>query len=107
MENMVSELIEMDKRAQATVKEAEEKRDEMKTAIAKEKEELRQSYLEHAQSRVNKMKQASDNEYAERSAEIDESFRTAAQLLEQAFTAKREEWVKEITARCKRTELSQ
>ncbi|MEG2852299.1 MAG: hypothetical protein RR879_05530 [Hydrogenoanaerobacterium sp.] len=38
MDDMISRLIDMDKKAQATVKAAEEKRDEMKAAIAGEKE---------------------------------------------------------------------
>ncbi|MEG0272206.1 MAG: hypothetical protein RSB36_04185 [Hydrogenoanaerobacterium sp.] len=106
MDDMISRLIDMDKKAQATVKAAEEKRDEMKAAIAGEKEKLRQSYLAHADERIGKMKQAAEDDYSDAEKEIEESFRKADAVLSDEFNKSRAALVSEIAARCRQTKIS-
>lgn len=102
-QDIIRQLIEMDKKARAMVEDAQKQRRHAELELAQTKARLEKEIIERAQSRIEKIKTDTTNEAQARKQEIEAEGKRAMQQLAQTFEANHKAWEDALFARC--TEL--
>ncbi len=98
MQDMVERIVEMDKRARELTDEAKKLRVGSEDRIRAKKEELRQSYRDRVEERVELIKKAEAKNAEIELKAILEKQNTIQRRLEELYALKGDEWVASIVA---------
>ena len=98
MQDMVERIVEMDKRARELTDEAKKLRVGSEDRIRTKKEELRQSYRDRVEERVELIKKAEAKNAEIELKAILEKQNTIQRRLEELYALKGDEWVASIVA---------
>ncbi len=96
MEDMISKIIEMDRKAQGLSDEAQQSRADYESEILRTKEKIKSDYLERAKERIRINRQAAQKKTDEQLQVIRERSAAAISSLEAMEESRHEEWVQAI-----------
>ncbi len=99
MQEMIRQIVEMDKNARRLTAEARERRAGSAQAIEQKKKEVSENYLSMARKRIDVIR---GTEMADAAAEWEQREREQAQIsarLNECYEKNREQWVSDIVAR--------
>ena len=94
--DLINRIIEAEQRARALSDEALEKRMGMYTELETATNGLRESYLERARSRIEKVRELEDKFTDETLAELEATFKKDMLSIETAFEQNQDKWVDKL-----------
>lgn len=106
-EDIIGELIRMDREARESVEDAQKKCDTAKAQIEQEAAGLREQYMERADHRVENMRTQVQKDCNEQAAQLQLVFDRARTEFDECFAKNKARWTDEIVERCKQPGLTQ
>lgn len=94
--DLINRIIEAEQRARHLADEAREKRKAMHTELETATTGLRESYLDRARARIEKVKERETSFTEERLAELSVAFEADMKSIEAAFEKNQDEWVDKL-----------
>lgn len=99
MQDLMKQIVDMDRQARKITDSAQKEKLDSEKEIAKNREEIRDKYLEEAKHRIAKL-EPKEREAAERAwKETDKKNKQTMQRTNAMYAEKGSEWVAEITKR--------
>ena len=99
MEQLIKQIIEVDKQARTKTEESKKQLAESKLAIAQRVSELEQMYNQSVEEIIALTTQEENEKVQQQKQEIETRFAAANERLDASYRAHKEEWIKEIVAR--------
>lgn len=99
MEDMISKIIDMDKKARDMTNEAVQSKINYEKEIIRTKEKIKNDYLERANERIKINTQAAQKSADEKLAAIEKKNEALTAELNQSCSQNKEKWVNEIVER--------
>lgn len=99
MEDMISKIVDMDKKARDLTKEAQQSKVDYEKQIIQKKEKIKTDFLERAKERVKINKQTAQKKADEQLVLIEEKNAAIIDTLDKTYAEHKDEWVNEIVAR--------
>lgn len=99
MQDIIKKIIEIDQRAQKMTDEALAMKAEAEAAIVKDKQALREQYIERARKRISTTTAVEEDFLKESLAEIDKRFERVESQLKSSYEQNHEKWAGEIYER--------
>jgi hypothetical protein len=100
MDMIIRELMAIDQQARDEVHQAEEKQDQEKIRISREKEELREQYASRVREKLDAYRQEEEKQFAEKMTHIEAAHRKDLAALESLFKENERQWTEEIVNQC-------
>jgi hypothetical protein len=99
MQNLISQIVEMDRKARAITESAQKEKIDSEKEVTRRREEIRKNYLEKARQRIAKNepleRAAAEKAWAEKNAKNEILLKQMNDL----YAEKGDDWVSEITER--------
>ncbi len=102
-QDIIRQLIEMDKHARTMVEDAQSQRRRAELELAEAQAKLESDIIERAQTRIQKIKTETTNEAQRRRQEIETEGKRAMQQLVENYESNHQTWEDALFSRC--TEL--
>lgn len=99
MEDMISKIVDMDKKARDLTNEAKQSKIDYEKQVLEKKEKIKTDFLERAKERVKINKQTAQKKADEELAQIKMKNAAIIETLDRTYAEHKDEWVSEITAR--------
>ncbi len=99
MEDMISKIIDMDKKARDMTNAARQSKLDHEKEIIRTKEKIKNDYLERANERIRINTQALQKKADEKLAVIEKKNEEIIRKMNEAFDANKAKWVDEIVSR--------
>ncbi len=99
MENMISKIIEMDKKARDLTDEAQKSKIDFEKNILEKKEQIKNDYLNRAKERIEINKHTAQKKADEQLKAIEEKNSAVIQKLDSKYKENGDKWVDQIVAR--------
>lgn len=99
MEDMISKIIDMDKKARDMTNEAVQSKINYEKEIIRTKEKIKNDYLERANERIKINTQAAQKSADEKLAAIEKKNEALTAELDLSYSQNKEKWVNEIVDR--------
>ena len=99
MEDMISKIVDMDKKARDLTNEAKQSKIDYEKQVIEKKEKIKTDFLERAKERVKINKQTAQKKADEELAQIKKKNAAIIETLDRTDAEHKDEWVSEITAR--------
>lgn len=99
MEDMISKIIDMDKKARDMTNEAVQSKINYEKEIIRTKEKIKNDYLERANERIKINTQAAQKSADEKLAAIEKKNEALTAELDRSYSQNKEKWVNEIVDR--------
>ncbi|MDD3478220.1 MAG: hypothetical protein PHP32_05035 [Candidatus Izemoplasmatales bacterium] len=100
MENLIREVIELDKSARARVQELEAEKAKIGDFVREQKKLRENAFHEEITKRIDEVRAGLEKELAIRNKEIQAEYDQTLAELEKAFLEKKQAWVDEIYSYC-------
>ena len=99
MEDMISKIIDMDKKARDMTNAARQSKIDYEKEIIHTKEKIKNDYLERANERIRINTQAAQKKADEKLARIEEQNEEVIRKMNKTYDDYREKWVEDIVSR--------
>ena len=96
MEQLIKQIIEVDKQARKKTDESKQQLAESKIAIAQRVKELEQMYNRSVEEIIALTTQEEDEKMLKQKAQIEEKYAAANRHLDAIYAERKDEWVKEL-----------
>lgn len=100
MDNVIKDLVALDKKAREMVKNAEDEKNACRAEIAKDKEAVLQHYQQRKQKKMEQIEQETKQKASAQISEMEKTYEAMGKQLKATFEANRENWVAEMVKRC-------
>ena len=102
MENLIKQILEMDRQAREETQQAQERRSAIEQSVQKERQKMHDEYIARAQKRIATLEKE-EMEYAQKAAlKAQEDAQKQAAHLDDLYQEKKEKWIEEIVSRVTR-----
>lgn len=99
MEDMISKIVDMDKKARDLTNEAQQSKIDYEQHIIRKKEKIKNDYLERAKERVKINRQTAQKKADEALAKIEAENAAVVEKLDKTYSENHDQWVDEIVRR--------
>ncbi len=99
MEDMISKIIEMDKKARDLTDQAQKSKVDFEKNIIEKKEQIKNDYLNRAKERIEINKHTAQKQADEQLKKIEEKNSAVIQKLDSSYKENGNKWVDQIVAR--------
>ncbi len=100
MENLLKQLLALDRRARNLVEQTERQREEATARLSENKAKVQLEYAQRAQNHLEKVKSEYEKSVGRKVITEEEHYQSALENLKNRFDDNHEFWVKTIVDRC-------
>lgn len=100
MNDVIKDLIQMDRKAMETVEAAKAKQAEFKSQLAAEKEKIQSEYAQKVESQIKTLQTEAEANLQQQFKDIEARYHNAVEILDKKFGESKDQWIDEIADRC-------
>lgn len=101
LDKVIQEIIDIDLACSSRVEEAKKKKIDVQTNMNTRKKEIYDTFVQEYQAKADRHKKALEKQIQETKEKNEKEYKESLEKLSQLYDQNKEQWIKDIVARCK------